>query len=424
VTTAGRWLFLAGLLLLITGDGPSSTIRVSKWPTPLPFLSWPWLYIVLLSAGAIALVAGGALRSWKLPHARAIAVPLVLLIAACLLSTVLSQVPALSVTAMLSVLGIVAACWTIATIVEDEGIRHAIWPVVAIAVLLLAVRVILWRRDEGLNVAAYQIFNNAWIGKLQLAWVFNLFAPLLLTRAMGEPRRALAAMYGFTWVVTAVATYLLFSRMGAIVFAATTLGVFVFNPRYWRKVLIIMIVGAAIGAALVARSDRMSRYVVATIIEPDRNPGVELRLSVWRDALRLFRGHPIAGTGLGTFDEMTYTVDGTLADPNFRQAGWHAHNVYLHVLAETGALGLLAWCYLWFAILARLLSAWRQADARNRLFIAGAFWSVVAFLILSVSEVLIGARVHASLRMNLTIGFIVVLSLQAAGQVDRIRRLH
>src|SRR4029453_7464451 len=110
------------------------------------------------------------------------------------------------------------------------------------------------------------------------------------------------------------------------------------------QVLHRVVVRAVVGAALVARSDRMSRYVVATILKPERNPGVELRLSVWRDALRLFRAHPIAGTGLGTFDEMAYTLDGTPADPGFRRAGWHAHNVYLHVLAETGALGLFAWC--------------------------------------------------------------------------------
>jgi O-antigen ligase len=401
---------------MITGDGPSSTIRLSTWPTPLPFLAWEWLYIVLLAAGAFCLVAGGAVRSWKLPHARTIVLPLVLLVAACLLSSLLSQVPSLSVTAMVSVLGIVAACWIFAVLLEDDGITRAAWPAIAVAILLLAARVVLWRRDEGLNVAAYQIFNNAWVGKLQLAWVFNLFAPLLVARAMGEPRRRLAALYGFAWLVAAVATYLLFSRMGAIVFAVTTLGIFVVNPAYWRKVLLIVLVGAVIGAALVARSDRMSRFVVATIIEPDRNPGVELRLSVWRDALRLFKAHPIAGTGLGTFDEMAYTIDGTMADPVFRRAGWHAHNVYLHVLAETGALGLLAWCYLWYTILARLISAWKRADARYRLFVAGALWSVVAFLVLSVSEVLIGARVHASLRMNLTIGLIVVLGLQLAAE--------
>ena len=342
--------------------------------------------------------------------------PLVVLLAVFLLCTAVSQVPSLSVTAFLMVLGIVGACWFFAALLEDESVEKTVWPVIAIALLLLAVRVILWRRDEGLNVAAYQIFNNAWIGKLQLAWVFNLFAPLLLARSMGEPRPRLAALYGFTWVVTGVATYLLFSRMGTIVFAVTTLGVFICNPAYWRKVLVIVLVGAAIGAGLVARSDKMSRYVVATIIEPHQNPGVELRLSVWRDAVQLFRGHPLTGTGLGTFDEMTYRLEGTAADPNFRRAGWHAHNVYLHLLAETGVVGLVAWCYFWYAIVARLLGAWKRADARNRLFIAGAVWSVLAFFVLSISEVLIGARVHASLRMNLTIGLIVVLGLHLASQ--------
>ena len=76
------------------------------------------------------------------------------------------------------------------------------------------------------------MLNNVWQGKLQLAWVFNLLAPLLLARAMGEPRRAAwRHSTGFTWAVAGVATYLLFSRMGSIVFAMTTLGVWIFNPR-------------------------------------------------------------------------------------------------------------------------------------------------------------------------------------------------
>ena len=41
-----------------------------------------------------------------------------------------------------------------------------------------------------------------------------------------------------------------------------------------------------------------------------------------------------------------------------------------------------------------------------------------------MSEVLIGARVHASLRMNLTIGLVVVLGLHIAAENDRRRGLH
>ena len=424
MTTAGRSLFLAGLLLMVGGDGPSSTIGIARWPTPLPFLAWPWLYLLLLTLGVACLAAGGALKSWRLPHLRFIVTPLIALLAAFLLSTIASQVHTLSALALLAVLGIVAACWLIAVVLEDERLNRAVWPVVAIALFLLAARVILWRRDEGLNVVAFQILNNAWQGKLQLAWVFNVFAPLLLARAMGEQGRVAAALYGFVWAATGVATYLLFSRMGAIVFAMTTLGVWSFNLAHWRKVLLILVVGAAIGAGLVARSDKMSRYIVTTIMEPDRNPGVGLRLTVWRDALRLFRSHPLVGSGLGTYDEVAYLLDGTSAEPVFRRAGWHAHNVYLHVLAETGILGLLAWSAFWYAIVARLVRAWKGADQHERLAVAGALWAVLGFLVLSTTEVLIGARVHSSLRMNLTIGFIVMLGLHLAARTGFSHERH
>jgi O-antigen ligase len=412
LTRAGRWLFLAGVLLMVTGDGPSSAVGMSRWPTPFPFLAWPWLYLVLLALGAVCFVAGGGVKSWTIPHLRFVLVPLAALLAALLLSAVASHVHTLSALAFLGVTGVVGACWIFAVLIEDEWLQRALWPVLAIALVLLAVRVIAWRDEEGLNVVAFQIFNNAWTGKIQLAWVFNLFAPLLLARSMAEPRGALAVLYGLAWAVSGVATYLLFSRMGSIVFAVTTVGVWAFNPGQWRKVIVIVVVGAAIAAGLAARSDKMSRYVFSTILEPDRNPGVDLRLAVWRESLRLFRLHPVAGTGLGTYDEVAYSLEGTAADPTFRRNGWHAHNAYLHVLSETGIVGLLAWCYFWYSILTRLLGAWKRAVSHNRVALAGAVWAVLAFLVLSISEVMIAARVHGSLRMNLAIGLVVVAGLQ------------
>jgi hypothetical protein len=419
VTTAGRWLFLAGILLMVTGDGPPWTIRISKWPTPFPFLAWPWLYPVLLALGAACFAAGGGVKSWRLPHLRFVVIPLAAVLGAFLLSAAASQAHVLSAIAFFSVACIIGTCWIVAALLEDDRLYRAIWPVIAVALLLLAVRVILWRLDEGLNLVAFQVLNNAWIGKLQLAWVFNLFAPMLVARAMAEPRRRMAVLYGLTWGVTGAATYLLFSRMGSIVFAVSTIGVCIFNPGQWRKVLLILIAGAAIAAGLVATSNRMSRHVVSTILNPDRNPGVNIRLNVWRDALRLFRSNPITGVGLGAYDEVAYSLDGTTAGPEFRRNGWHAHNVYLHVLAESGVVGLLAWCYFWSAIISRLLGSWRRAETRARLAAAGAVWAVFAFLTLSMTEVLIGARVTASLRMNLTIGLVVVLGLHAAKQASR-----
>ena len=288
----------------------------------------------------------------------------------------------------------------------------------AVAVLLLAFRVIVWRRDEGLDVVAFQVLNNAWVGKLQLAWVLNLFAPLLLARFLGETKWSLAVLYATAWALGGIAAHLLFSRMGSIVFGVATLGVCLFNRGYWRRWILVMVVGAVLGGGLFVRSADTFRYIVSTLIKVDQNPGVGIRLGVWRDALRLFRDHPIVGTGLGTFDEVAYSLEGNTAEPLFFRNGWHAHNVYLHVLAETGILGLLAWCYFWYAIVGRLARAWRRAGPRSRLDIAGTLCAILAFLVLSTTEVLIAARVEASLRMNLTIGLVVVLGLHAASRAE------
>ena len=91
-TRAGRWLFLAGVMLMVTGDGPSSTIGKSRWLTPFPFLAWEWLYLVLLLLGAVCFVAGGGVKSWKPSHLRFMVIPLTVLLAAFLLSAAASQV--------------------------------------------------------------------------------------------------------------------------------------------------------------------------------------------------------------------------------------------------------------------------------------------------------------------------------------------
>jgi O-antigen ligase len=409
--TSGLWLCLAGVLLMITGDGPSDTIRPSTWQTPLPFLAWRWLYIVLVFMGGLCFAAGVRVRPAKVAFLRVIAKPLALLLGAFLLSTLFSDVPRLSMRWFVAVLCIVAASTVFALLLQDDRFRRAFGPVVAIAILLLRARVILWRYDEGLNTEAFHVSNSAWLGKLQLTWVFNLFAPLLLAWSVGVQKRGLAALYASTWLLTGAATYALVSRMGLIVFGITTMGVSVLTLNRSRRTLAILVVAAVIAAILVGRTEDTARFVVSTIIEPDRNPGVAMRLGIWRDAIRLFRSRPITGHGLGTYDVTAYALLGNNASLPFREKGWHAHNVYLHVLAETGLMGLLAWCYLWFSILVELWHAWKRTDPSYRPALVGAFWAIAAFLLLSVSEVMIGARVHASFRMNLTLGLIVVLAL-------------
>ena len=79
-------------------------------------------------------------------------------------------------------------------------------------------------------------------------------------------------------------------------------------------------------------------------------------------------------------------------------------------------MGLLAWCFFWYAIIARLLGAWKQADARTGSTPPGRCGPFSHSLVSVDQRGLIGARVHASLRMNLTIGLVVVLGLHVAAR--------
>jgi O-antigen ligase len=102
----------------------------------------------------------------------------------------------------------------------------------------------------------------------------------------------------------------------------------------------------------------------------------------------------------------------TQANRDFQMNGWHAHNVPLHILTEAGVLGLAAWVFLWYVIVRALVRAWRTGSREQRVYSAAALVSVIAFQILSMTEVLIAARVQASLQMNLMIALLMVLGLR------------
>src|SRR5688572_16389145 len=93
VKATGRWLCLAGLLLMITGDSPRA----------IPVLRASWLYLVLLLLGSLCFAAGG-LKPRRIPGVAAVVKPLALLLCAFLLSAVASSNPLLSAQSFVAVL--------------------------------------------------------------------------------------------------------------------------------------------------------------------------------------------------------------------------------------------------------------------------------------------------------------------------------
>jgi len=146
----------------------------------------------------------------------------------------------------------------------------------------------------------------------------------------------------------------------------------------WRSrgagivVLVIVMLAASLFAlggldllptALVDRMAGFGEYIyyathpdVATVEITDANFAVLERVAHWEAAWRMFRDRPWLGVGIGQY---------ALSYPAYALARWsnplgHAHNIYLHYLAETGLLGLGAYL-LW--LLSAAVQAWR---ARSR----------------------------------------------------------
>lgn len=410
----GRVLFLAGTFMMVTGDWPRFLLPPARWSVPLGVLAWPWLYLMLLAVAFVLLVSSGVLRGVRSTTTDFLHPPLALLILTFLLSVACSQAPLLSQWAFGCLLGLVGFALGVSRILEDETCMRWMPNVIAAAALFLAIRVLLWRVDEGLIASAFHVRNNAWLGKIQIAWVLNVVAPFLLGGVFREKRVAAAVSYGVAWLLSGAAIYVLFSKAGAFTFALTTLSLCLLNARSWRRWLPPLVGVIGVLAVLIAASPTMSTRLVASLIRPDQDVGIAMRQGVWRQTFRMIADHPVVGIGLGTYDDIAHSQYGRPADPSFFRNGWHAHNVFLHVLAETGAAGFLAFCYLGLTVVRFLVRRWRDDERGGRAGSAAALCVLLAFVVLSMTEVMIAARVYASLRMNLVLALLVIYGIRLA----------
>ena len=101
-------------------------------------------------------------------------------------------------------------------------------------------------------------------------------------------------------------------------------------------------------------------------IDPDNFAVIE-RLAHWQAALNMAADAPLLGAGLGSYEPL-YTQYRLI---NWEAALGHAHNHYLNMLAETGALGLAAYVGFWLAIIAATWHLRRHPDRDARFMAVG-----------------------------------------------------
>jgi putative inorganic carbon (HCO3(-)) transporter len=202
--------------------------------------------------------------------------------------------------------------------------------------LACAVVVTRWRRhDTGARIS---FWGNRLLWWLALAAFMTMAAGLMMSWSRGA---LLGVVVGMTLMALALA------RRTWPWLLALALLVLVTAPA-WQPL---------VPGDYLSRLDDTTAYLgqdLGLVVIDDANFAVIERLAHWQAAWRMFSLSPWTGVGVGQYA----TVYPTVALARWQDPLGHAHNYYLHVLAESGLLGLAA--YLWLVI-AALVTSWKRA---------------------------------------------------------------
>jgi putative inorganic carbon (hco3(-)) transporter len=119
---------------------------------------------------------------------------------------------------------------------------------------------------------------------------------------------------------------------------------------------------ASVTSRLASVTDFVNVTDVRGININDANFALVERLAHWQAGIAMFEAHPWQGVGMGNY---------SAAYPAVRLLNWpnalgHAHNIYLNVGAETGAVGLIAYSLLWGWVIALTIRVLNQTRGLER----------------------------------------------------------
>jgi O-antigen ligase len=202
---------------------------------------------------------------------------------------------------------------------------------------------------------------------LKLGLVMAALAPFLLT--------SVADRFGMPgWAVTALALVVVVLLAGARASWVMLALVLVFSG--WqqfgskRAIAALGLGGLAVFALSLVFSDKLKERVLRTegLLTGDTEQvdrALSGRLPIWTTAVRMALDNPVNGVGVRGFRDAyaTYAAedDPWLTDAD-HGAGYHAHQIVLEVISETGFIGL----FFWVGGVALAWRAWRFATPEAR----------------------------------------------------------
>jgi O-antigen ligase len=186
-----------------------------------------------------------------------------------------------------------------------------------------------------------------YVNRNHFAGFAELIIPIaLVPLVLGKVRRERLFLVSLFALVPIVALLLCASRGGivSLVMELALLLLLLLVHRIRSKYLLIggvVVCGALLAVSWIGVQKVLGRFSSNSVIEVTSGKRASMRHDTWR----IFRDHPVIGTGLGTL-QMVFPPYESLYDGKIVN---HTHNDYLEALAETGILGGL--CCAWFLVI-------------------------------------------------------------------------
>ena len=167
-----------------------------------------------------------------------------------------------------------------------------------------------------------------------------------------NPRWRLGALVATALAVAALAAT--FTRSSWLGFATSATIVLAGARPRWLPAFLALLV------AIVVFAPGEYRDRLYSVVDPHHPMNVE-RTHMWEAGVRMFRDHPITGVGL----QDLHRIYERYRSADAREGAGHLHSVPIHIAATMGILGLIAFAWLYGAMLWSGLAGLRESLRRG-----------------------------------------------------------
>ncbi|MCA9889438.1 MAG: O-antigen ligase family protein, partial [Anaerolineae bacterium] len=125
------------------------------------------------------------------------------------------------------------------------------------------------------------------------------------------------------------------------------------------------------------------------------------RVVLWSTALQLAVTHPVTGIGYGGYGQGLVLLSGDVFIPFY-----HAHNLYLNSLSETGIVGLLLIAWAGVALIRTAIKHWQASSGADRIKLQAVIAALIAFAFHNLMDTLLAPSM--SLLIAVLVAYVVV----------------